>query len=168
MAASSGWEREFLNNGFSQVTVAFLRNVELVVQPGIISLDVNEIEALMHEFRLLRNELDVLRSDVVENSVPDMGFNNQTVTSGFYSLSTNVSITAKAFQFIAVTGKATIKLPEVPASNDVVTVLNVNGNQVTVDGNGNLINGELSTVSSSVNTTINYHYFKDLGAWYMR
>jgi len=60
MAASRGWEREFLAKGFSRATVAFLRDIETVVQPSVISLDITELEALQHEFRLLRNTLDTM------------------------------------------------------------------------------------------------------------
>ena len=84
------------------------------------------------------------------------------------SVSTNSNVTANAFEFHAVTHKATINLPLYPDDCDVVTVLNVNGATVKVDGNGNLINGEKITVSNRKNTTINYHYFATLAAWYMR
>jgi len=86
----------------------------------------------------------------------------------FRSISVNTNTDAIAFDFIAVTEQATIKLPQYPDRDDVVTVLNANGSEVTVDGNGVLINGESTTISYRKNTTINYHYFADLGAWYMR
>jgi len=93
------------------------------------------------------------------NYYPERQYRSVTVTQ---------SMTANAFDFLAVTQNATIDLPEYPDADDVVTVLNVNGKSVTVSGNGNLINGETETVSTRKNTTINYQYFADLSAWYMR
>ena len=110
-----------------------------------------------------------------ENYLPSLdeeftGSVEQTVVvkPEFRSISVNTSTDAIAFDFIAVTASAVIALPQYPDSDDIVTVLNVNGDKVTVDGNGMLINGESTTISYKKNTTINYHYFADLGAWYMK
>jgi len=84
------------------------------------------------------------------------------------SYSTSVDVPAHGFDFIAATQKLEIKLPQYPDEDDIVSVVNVNGKQITVNGNGNLINGETCTVSKRKNSTINYHYFSELSAWYMR
>jgi hypothetical protein len=44
--------------GFSQASIAWFRDVARVVEPGEISLNVNEIEAMMHEFRLVKTQID--------------------------------------------------------------------------------------------------------------
>jgi len=44
--------------GFSQASLAWFRDVAAVVEPGEISLNVNEIEAMMHEFRLVKTQID--------------------------------------------------------------------------------------------------------------
>lgn len=62
-------EREFAEKGFSRVALEWFRTVDTVVAPETISLDVPELEALQHEFRLLRNELDQLRERVQSNEI---------------------------------------------------------------------------------------------------
>jgi len=51
-------EREFADKGFSRAAIEWFREVNDIVQPGQSSLDVNEIEALMHEFRLVKTQID--------------------------------------------------------------------------------------------------------------
>ena len=51
-------ERELAKLGFSQATIAWFRDIDEVVQSGTKSLDVPEIEALMHEFRLVKTQID--------------------------------------------------------------------------------------------------------------
>ena len=64
MSVRMPWEKEFADKGFSLATISFLRNIAEVAQPGTISLDVTELEALMHEFRILKNTVDELRSQI--------------------------------------------------------------------------------------------------------
>lgn len=90
----------------------------------------------------------------------------ETIT--FHGKAVSVSYTALSFEFLAVTAKATISLPENPNDQDQVIVLNVNGKEVTVDGNGKNINDDTKTTSQRKNTNIVYQYFVDLDAWYMR
>ena len=51
-------ERDLERMGFSQASLAWFRDVARVVEPGEISLNVNEMEALMHEFRLVKTQID--------------------------------------------------------------------------------------------------------------
>lgn len=111
-----------------------------------------------------------IESAAIEDAISDIEVDD-SISQPFRdwrSFSTMESVTANAFEFIAVTGNCVIYLPEYPDSDDIVSVLNVYGNNVTVDGNGKYINDDLSTISRRKNTTINYHYFAELGKWYMR
>jgi hypothetical protein len=69
MSHQAGWERELSQKGFSLATISFFRKIAEVAQPGTISLDVTELEAMQHEFRLLRNQLDELRARIQENEI---------------------------------------------------------------------------------------------------
>lgn len=86
----------------------------------------------------------------------------------FTAVTKDADYTALSFDFIAVTKKATIKLPSNPDDNDQVIVINAKGKEVTVDGNGKRINNDTSTRSLRQNTGIVYQYFIDLDQWYMR
>lgn len=86
----------------------------------------------------------------------------------FNAVTKNVSYTALPFDFIAMTAKGTIYLPENPEDNDQVMYVNAEGAEVITDGNGKYINDDTSTVSYRKNTTVIYQYFIDLDRWYMR
>lgn len=51
-------ELDLVRLGFSHASIAWFRDVARVVEPGEISLNVNEIEAMMHEFRLVKTQID--------------------------------------------------------------------------------------------------------------
>lgn len=111
-----------------------------------------------------------IESAAIEDAISDIEADDN-VSQPFRewrSFSTNQSITANAFEFIAVTASCTIKMPLYPDADDIVSILNVNGSNVIAHGNGKYINDDLSTLSRRKNTVINYHYFAELKKWYMR
>ena len=68
-------ENDLVRLGFSQASISWFRDVARVVEPGEISLNVNEIEAMMHEFRLVKTQIDEitdrLQSVEFSESQPD-------------------------------------------------------------------------------------------------
>lgn len=104
----------------------------------------------------------------IENELDDYDFSASAPVQTFTALTKNTDYTAQAFDFIAMIKKGTIKLPANPDDNNQVIVINVNGKEVIVDGNGKNINDDTTTRSRKKNTGVVYQYFQDLDRWYMR
>ena len=64
-------EAELSKLGLSGPMIAWFRDVDKVVVPGIISLDINEIEALGHEFRQVKTLIDELAGKVLSLEIQD-------------------------------------------------------------------------------------------------
>lgn len=73
MSHSTGWERELSEKGFSQPTIAFFRKIADSLPPGTVSLDLTDLESLVHEFRALKAQFDELRfqNEQLLNGLPD-------------------------------------------------------------------------------------------------
>ena len=112
------------------------------------------------------SEIEDLPANYIDETTEEYNF--PLASNEWRSLEISGNYTANAFEFLAVTKKAIIKLPEYPDSDDIASLVNVNGKTITIDGNGHLIHGETTVKSRKKNTVLNFHYFAELGEWYMR
>ena len=103
--------------GLSQPNIEWLRGVDTVTQPGVISFDVTEIEALQHEFRLVKNRFDALlrKTRVITT----------TITSSY---------TTRYDEVLICQAELTVTLNTVPVLGEFVTVKRDGAGIITVSG----------------------------------
>lgn len=123
------------------------------LETGLLIETINDLES--HEFQHQEQE----EGDYPISQVP---------VQMFTAVTKNTSYTALPFDFVAMTTDGEIKLPENPDDNDQVMCVNVNGTNITFDGNGKYINDDTTAVSSQKNTTVIFQYFIDLDKWFIR
>lgn len=137
---------------------------------AIDDLQVSEVYEQANGFAAVQELREDLEDNISYNYKEEF-FSDEGVTQEipvFRAVTVTGDYTAVSYDFIAATTNSTITLPKYPDDNEVISVLNVNGKEVIVNGNGKLINGSDKTITNKKNTTINYFYFVDLNAWYMR
>lgn len=76
--------------------------------------------------------------------------------------------TAGVWDFIEATNDSFIYLPAYPSDNDVVIIANGDGSNITVDGNGKLINRADQYIIRKRDRTLIFHFFAASGKWRIR
>lgn len=131
-------ENELQKIGFSLGTIEWFRSVNTIVQPGTISLDVTELEALQHEFRLVKNRFDALlrRTRVITS----------TITANY---------TTRYDEVLICQAELTVTLNTVPRLGEFVTVKRDGTGIVTVSGT---IDGDTSYVMLADHESKTFRY----------
>lgn len=150
-------ENELQRMGFSLGTIEWFRAIDTIASPGTISLDVTEMESLMHEFRLLRNELDVLRRAATENEIQipfthresaDELFIERTpadIKEKFLLSSTGTNYTTSTNEIVVCTAAITVTLNPSPThEEEVIVKRNTTAGTVTVSSASINIDGALT------------------------
>lgn len=76
--------------------------------------------------------------------------------------------TALDHDFINATDNITILFPRHPSENAVFIVRNGDGSTIRLDGNGRMMNSELTGTIVSKGTSIEFYYFIDSNEWFAR
>lgn len=135
-----------LNRVFNRQNVEAFRTIQEVVAPSVVSLDITEIESLIHEFRLVRTRFDDLYQKITV--IP-------SVISANYTTRKN--------EILICTAELTVTLNPTPKDREKVTVKrNTTAGYTTVSGT---IDGDSSFIMVNNYDSFTFVYLAENAEW---
>ena len=138
--------REDFFDQAGEPTLRFIRWIELVTQQTNLSTG------------------DMDSNSIADNYTWQVGEEEKKVKT----VATSADYTARPFDFVNATNRATVTFPSNPEEDDLIIIRNGDGSTITLSGNGKNMNGSATGELTTEGTAIEFYYFIASDEWFAR